>query len=273
MQITTSSIVLFSPTGTSRKIADAVADGCRCQPRIVDATFAEPVDTDFGADEVVFIAVPVYGGKVAPTALQRFDTIQGHNTPAVLIVVYGNRDFEGAMVELDAFVRNRGFVTVAAGAFIGEHSYSTKAHPIAANRPDMADFTDARAWGRDICAKLVDMTLPTAVDVSLLKAPNQSPASQLRFKEFILELQSQSNKPKPRIAIDWDKCNRCGKCFKLCPTQAIKSRTEPDIDYDRCIKCCACVKGCPCQARSFDTPYAPVLSECFAQRKSPVTLL
>ena len=35
----------------------------------------------------------------------------------------------------------------------------------------------------------------------------------------------------------------------------------------RCIKCCACVKGCPQKARTYDTPFAALLSDCFKKQK------
>lgn len=79
------------------------------------------------ADAAAVFAVPVYGGRVAPAALERLQEIRGEGTPAVVLAVYGNRAFGTAVAQLAAFVAERGFVPVAAGAFVGEHSYSTPA--------------------------------------------------------------------------------------------------------------------------------------------------
>ena len=54
----------------------------------------------------------------------RLREIRGEGTPAVVLAVYGNRSFGTAVAELASFVAGRGFVPVAAGAFVGEHSYS-----------------------------------------------------------------------------------------------------------------------------------------------------
>ena len=147
-------ICYFSPTGTSRRVAEAVGRGLNCAQTIVcDATHdAVSVAAERG-DAAVF-AVPVYGGHAAPLALRRLDAVRGDGTPAVVVVLYGNRAYEHAACELADFVAARGFVPVAAAAFVGEHSYSTARWPIAAGRPDGDDCAEAEAFGRVVAAKL-----------------------------------------------------------------------------------------------------------------------
>lgn len=273
MNITSVAIVLFSPTGTSRRVAMAVADGLRLEQRVVDATYTTPSCCSFDAHTLVIVAVPVYGGKVAPIALQRLDAMCGDNTPIVPIVVYGNRDYEGAAAQLCEFVCNRGFVPVAVGAFVGEHSYSTSQYPIAVGRPDAADMAYARSWGKAIGVKLEGMKQLEAVDIATLKAPHNSFISKLRFILFVHKQRRKKVAVKPQVVVDAQKCRLCGKCAKLCPTGAIAVGDCLHTDHSRCIKCCACVKCCPSKARSLNTPYAPILSQCFAKRKSPITIL
>lgn len=43
---------------------------------------------------LVVVTVPVYGGKVAPLALERMKCIHTSGAPVVLAVVYGNRAYE-----------------------------------------------------------------------------------------------------------------------------------------------------------------------------------
>ena len=138
-------ICYFSPTGTSRRVAEAVGRGLNCAQTVVcDATHdAVSVAAERG-DAAVF-AVTVYGGHAAPLALRRLDAVRGDGTPAVVVVLYGNRAYEHAACELADFVAARGFVPVAAAAFVGEHSYSTARWPIAAGRPDGDDCAEGRS--------------------------------------------------------------------------------------------------------------------------------
>ena len=69
-------------------------------------------------------------------------------------MTYGNRDYEDALVELYDLAVSLGLSPFAAGAFIGEHSYSTPEMPVAEGRPDSMDLADARIFGGECVRKL-----------------------------------------------------------------------------------------------------------------------
>lgn len=268
--------VVFSPTGTSRKTIRAIAEGLSQNGPVteIDLTHAAAEARTLPADAVVLFAVPVYGGKPAPLALERMQALHGQGTPAVMAVVYGNRDIGNAAAELAAFVAGRGFVPVAAGAFVGEHSYSSAATPIAAGRPDSRDLAEAAAFGAAVRRKLADES-PVPVDCAKLRAPRTPLPSLLRFIGFVIGYRRRQ-KRNPVVllpATDAERCTRCGRCVALCPSGAIARGAEERTDPARCIRCNACVKGCPVEARSFDTPFAAALARNFQRRKSAVTLL
>lgn len=294
--------VVFSPTGTSRKIAAAVAQGAARHDgssnaaantaagadagtnavagsaakafTTIDLTHAAGKSVTLSADAAAVFAVPVYGGRVAPAALERLREIRGEGTPAVVLAVYGNRAFGTAVAQLAAFVAERGFVPVAAGAFVGEHSYSTPGTPIAEGRPDTQDLAEAAAFGARIGQKLAHgETGP--IDAAKLREPHTPLLSKLRFIRFVLGYRRRQ-KRTPAILLpagDAARCTQCGRCVALCPTQAIARGDELHTDPARCIRCCACVKGCAFGARTFETPFAAILSRNFARRKPPVTLM
>lgn len=311
--------LFFSPTGTSRKTATAVARGIAAPfaatadstatdratatadssgstdpanhaaeaNRVaatpengpipvcaLDLTHAASRPETLSADTVAVFAAPVYGGRIPRTALERMEGIRGEGTPAVVIAVYGNRAFEKAAAELADFVRARGFVPVAAAAFVGEHSYSTERTPIAAGRPDGQDLAAAEAFGRAVRRKLAGQG-PLPVDAARLKAPGTPLVPLLRFIRFVLAYRRRQKK-HPVVLLpagSADCCTHCGRCAAVCPTGAIARGDELRTDAARCIRCCACVKGCPVGARTFETPFAAALSRNFARRKPPVTLL
>lgn len=272
----------FSPTGTSRKTAEAIARGIASPEglasgipiRAHDLTHAAAPAETVPEQEIALFAVPVYGGHVPPLALKRLEGIRGNRTPAVIVAVYGNRAFEKAATELADFVRERGFVPVAAAAFVGEHSYSSERTPIAAGRPDAEDLSAAEAFGRAIRHKLMqEGAVP--VETARLKDPATPLIPLLRFILFAVRYLMRQ-KVHPTVSLpagDEALCTHCGRCAALCPTNAIARCNELHTDPERCIRCCACVKGCPVGARRFDTPFAAALARNFARRKPPVTLL
>ena len=299
--------LFFSPTGTSRKTATAVARGIAAPfaatadssgstdpanhaaeanrvaatpengpipVRALDLTHAASRPETLSADTVTVFAAPVYGGRIPRTALERMEGIRGEGTPAVVIAVYGNRAFEKAAAELAALAARQGFVPVAAAAFVGEHSYSTPETPVAAGRPDAQDLARAAEFGAAVRKKLAAGT-PAPVDAAKLKDVHTPLVPMLRFIRFVVGYRRRQKK-NPVVylpACDADRCTHCGRCAAICPTQAIARGDEAHTDPARCIRCCACVKGCPVGARSFHTPFAAALARSFTRRKQPVTIL
>ena len=150
-----------------------------------------------------------------------------------------------------------GFTPLAAGAFIGEHSYSRPGMPVAEGRPDANDLQIAEQFGKDCLKKLKNSETPADFfikgNVPYRYVAPSTPAAPLCTEE----------------------CFACGECIEICPTHAIYLNQEGKIETEiaKCIKCCACVKECPNGARIFDTPYTPMLHEKCAARREPELFL
>ena len=277
MEIGKIHLITFSPTQTSKQVGEAIVRGTGITEVIhQDLTHPERPLQEVPGDALAIVAVPVYGGRVAPLAIKRLEQLKGNNTPAILIVVYGNRAYEKALQELDAFVSQRGFKVIGAGTFIGEHSYSTECYPIATGRPDKEDITFAISFGEQIKKKIVeavDLEHLYEVDVLKIPRPKQPVWPMLKFIHRIMKWKKQGT-PLPRTPkVNADLCKHCGLCVSVCPNSAIEIGNECHTIVERCIKCCACVKSCTCQARTFDTPFAPLLAENFKKRKENKILL
>ena len=146
-------IVYFSPTGGTRKAAKIIANAIAPTTAEIDITDhkqqEEPIELT--PDDSILVAVPVYGGRVPAVAINRLKRITGHNTPAIPVVVYGNRDYDDALLELKSALEANGFKTVACIACIAEHSIM---RVYAHGRPDTADTARLQEFGRQIKAKL-----------------------------------------------------------------------------------------------------------------------
>ena len=265
--------IYFSATGTSKKIALAISQSIATEFVVEDITFQSLQNTSYATDDLLCIAVPVYGGGVAPIALKRLDAIRGNNTPAVVVVVYGNRNFERAAVQMSDFLAERGFVTIAVAAFVGEHSYSTEQSPIAVGRPMVEDINDANRFGELVKQKLTKGL--ESVDVSTLQCPDSGEENVKAFVEFVKGYQAeQAKNPVKLLPItDENRCVMCGVCVDVCPMEAIDREDVSMVDPILCIKCCACVKECPKEAKLLNSPFAPMLSKYFSQPKPNVWVI
>jgi ferredoxin len=261
MKIAKVNIVTYSPTRTSFKIAENIADGFGLGKDVcIDLTYiAEGTEHTFNPDDLVIIAAPVYGGRLAPKAVERLAGIRGNSTPVILIVLYGNREFEDALLELDNIALEAGFAVVGAAAFIGEHSFSSAAMPVAHGRPDADDLALAREFGGRL--RTCMMNAVSAGSVSMPPLPGNAP-----YKDGVSPIPFSPQ-------VDADACTLCGMCVSQCPTGAITMDESIQFDVARCTLCCACVKICPEEALSISGTPALVkmqwLYENCSGRKEP----
>ena len=136
--------VWFSATGTTREVVRAVSKavaeglGCEWEEYSFNLPTAREQELSFGETDLVVFGVPVYAGRV-PNLLLPYvrDKVKGSQTLAVPIVLYGNRNFDDGLMELRNVLAANGFCPVTAGAFVGEHSFSTV---LGAGRPDADDM-------------------------------------------------------------------------------------------------------------------------------------
>lgn len=240
MDIKSAAFVCFSPTGTTKKVGLAIAAGMGITaPRNIDLTRPgarlEPIGSV--VEDVLVIGMPVYEEHLPDIVGHALAGLAGRGQPAVLYVVYGNIGFGMALCELYSLVAAAGFTPVGAAAFIGEHSFSTAALPLASGRPDANDLELARDFGAQAHAKLTAAGSP-----QLLSVPGSLPL----MARVLPRNSARMFTAAPQV--DSDKCNHCGACANGCPAGAIDASTFA-IDDDRCLRCFACVRHCRPHAR------------------------
>ncbi|SMD07479.1 EFR1 family ferrodoxin [Sporomusa malonica] len=263
MKIQSMKLVCFSPTGTTKTIIQGIARGInQSTVELIDITKpdARKQQLQTSENELLVVAVPVYMGRVPALLIEWLHAIKACNTPAVCVVVYGNRVYDDALLELKEILIKRGCIPIACAAYIGEHSFSSSETPIAEARPDASDLNQAELFGRKIKEKLLSVS--SVEQFSDINIPGNYPYGGIT-KLWSVDFIAISNE-----------CTQCGICAEGCPVGAIDSENSNLIDKEKCITCCACIKNCPQNARTMKPGLVKDasmrLNKLYKERKEPV---
>ena len=233
--------IYFSPTGGTKKVADILSGNLLCD--FTDMDLCKEISAlSLSEDDVCVVSVPSYGGRVPAIAIERLLNIIGNGAKAVLNCVYGNREWEDTLTELQDTLEKQGFRCVAAVAAVAEHSLLRQ---FATGRPDAEDKIQLTEFSRQIREKLdadeiTDLHL--AGNHGTYKVFNGTP-----FKPMANE-----------------NCTGCGLCAKECPVGAIDADNPLVLDAGKCISCMRCVSVCPKQVRGCDAALMAMLAEKMA---------
>ncbi|NCB41254.1 MAG: ferredoxin [Clostridia bacterium] len=239
--------VYFSGTDSTKKIVSLIAQELsrllNAELQTIDFSLPSMREKPlvFSKDELVVFGVFVVAGRVPNLLLPFLNTIQGNDALAIPVVLYGNRDYGDALIELTHLLTRRGLYPKAAAAFIGEHSFSDK---LAKGRPDEEDFHIAKTFANDIVQKDI-----------LNRGSHKSlyvPGTEYPYRTYYQPLNTAGQpvwflKAKPTTN---DLCIDCKLCAQICPMGAI-NLSDVRIVSGTCMKCCACIKKCPANAKHF----------------------
>lgn len=227
MNITKARIAYLSGTGTTEKYARAFANAldidCQVTPIRHDTHLSSPLEED----ELLVLAGPVFGCYMPAYMWEWLDEVRGNRTPLVNIAVYGARDYDNALFEMDEKMSGKGFVTVGAAALVARHSI---AQTVATNRPDDHDIKQVKEFARTISKRLEDMESINAAPVFRFKHNDK------RLGTSVFPLTDAS-------------CTMCGTCATECLAGAIPLDAPNELDESACISCLRCIEVCPEHAR------------------------
>lgn len=259
--------MFFSGTGTTKTIVTAVAAALEKELKISekspDIDFTPPAARErayrFELQDIVVFGVPVIAGRVPNVLLPFLNTLEGGGAMAIPVVLYGNRNFDDALIELRNILEERGFHTVAAAAFIGEHSFS---RILAAGRPDEADLQIARKFAADTARKIEGLL--AKAEASLASAePEATPSVEIGAAAG--ELTQAADGTEPGFGAEGVAARMLQLLHEAGPIEVdgedpirpyYKPRDrqgnhinilklKPKLDAEKCTKCGICVAACP----------------------------
>ncbi|MGI5973286.1 MAG: 4Fe-4S binding protein [Oscillospiraceae bacterium] len=228
----------FSPTGGTRKAADAVARGVNAPERLdLDRTSFESrwAGAELREGDFAVIGMPVYYGRVPALLTEFFRLIEARDIPAALVVTYGNQNLGDALLELSDESAAHGFRPVAGAAFIARHSFTDK---LGTGRPNDSDLTLAVQFGQTAAQLVRSAADLSALSLTVPGSFPYRPAMDLPIAP----------------ATDRSKCTGCMLCQQQCPVQAINPLDPAEIDAWRCLDCARCIQNCPAGAKAIAVP-------------------
>lgn len=268
--------VYFSATGTTRRVVCAIAEklagqlGLPCVQMDFTLPSARVNPLVFDSGDLVVLGIPVYAGRVPNVLLKYLQTMRGAGAAGIPVTVFGNRNYDDALIELRDFMENAGIRTVAAAAFVGEHAFS---RVLGACRPDAEDLAVAERFALSVVEKISGIS-----NSGLPESPVFVEGTPFPYRGYYQPRDRHGVainilKVKPLVN---EKCTDCKRCAELCPMGSI-SRENVREYTGICIKCGACIKGCPQNARYYEDQgylyHQHELEEIYARRAEPTLFL
>lgn len=221
--------IYFSATDTTslyaNTIARTVSNHCE-NINWLDGASRKPLD--LAKDDILVFSMPVYGGFIPALCAKAMEGLHGNGTKAIIAAVYGNRDFDDALVQMRDSLEKNGFSVIAAAALVAQHSIFPS---VAAGRPDDGDLIEAKAFATEALKHL-----SSEGHISL---PGREDYDPTVFKGTPFHPEGN------------EKCISCMACVRSCPVGAIDGSDPKATDATLCISCGKCIRVCPSGARGY----------------------
>lgn len=223
----------FSGTGNTLLAARAVARGLREGGKTVRLRRLEKGFLPFQDDRTALgIAVTVAMFSTYPFAWEFLESLpDGQGRGAFLISTMGGAS-GGLRPAVKKLLLSKNFTPLGARDFVMPSNYNNTTIPLEKNREKIETMEkNASAFAN----ALLEGNAPW-------KGGNV--LSPLLYRLSRQQWPWKLMRGKYPLAVDREKCIKCGKCARLCPAKNIRMAEYPEF-LDTCVSCQRCVAYCP----------------------------
>ena len=214
MEIKRVHALVFSGAGTTTAVARRFCEsfakasnqlGMPVEVEVDDITPAASAVPAIGANELVVVAVPSYGGRVPTPVASRLSRLGHVGAPAIMLVTYGNRAVDDTFIELADTLESKGMVPVGGAAVVAHHSLMTN---VAQGRPDQDDLSVVDELARHASSKLAHAACASTWVFTSSNRPERfdiMPAVRMPLIQSAMALRTVSIQQSPSLAEVVDK--------------------------------------------------------------------
>lgn len=254
-------LIFFSQTGNTRKVAEAMAEafrGAGHTARTIPLQDASPEDA--AAGDLLGIGTPCFSSQ-APTPVKAFlRTLPALEKRRAFVFATSGGAPGRVLYDLARLLGTKG--ADVAGGFL---THGELSHPAPCligrlpNRPDEKDLAEARRFAAAV-AEHVAAGQPGLVQDGRPDALKPGKG----YYDFAAKLSTDAMlrllMPEPKI--NSAQCNECGWCVQECPVDNIALEPHAVLG-GQCIRCYRCLNGCPQEAFSANWLFGNVATWSF----------
>ncbi len=240
-------VVFCSPSGSTKHVAEVIADAARALPARVatldlgrEHDWSRILDSikEAGSNVCIFIGSPVYRDLAVPPVMKFIAALpEDAGGFAVPFVTWGGAASGIALWQMATELQNKGFLLAGAARVLGVHSLMWGSEtPLGQGHPNGDDDLAIQDLVRLVGTRLQDRNF-TALPLSRLDYHPPERAAEMKNKL------TAPPGPTPRT-VDEAKCTRCGICADECPAAVIELAPFPQFNAG-CFDCFNCIRCCP----------------------------
>lgn len=239
-------IIYFSQTGNTYKVAEALSDTFReDQHHVQMIPLCDASVEDFADTDLLGVGTPCFSSRAPLPVMRLLNSLPLMEKRQAFVFATCGGAPGRVLFDMEKALRKKGFNVLAGHLSRGEVKHPA---PTLNGRfpgcPNSEDLAYARYFAKAVGA-FTSAKSPTSLSRSFICSTRLGWGFYDFLGSAISDPFLRLFMPEPKL--DECKCDQCGVCILECPTQNISLETFPALG-DECIRCYHCYNRCPSDA-------------------------